>query len=200
MVFKFCADVGSVTTSDPLAYDDLIRQHQTTAEREAEGKQRGWAGTLEASLLRSEARLAKTDPSNPKYQEPTHSANSSLGADKHARRRGPIIDWTIDNSDSENTPDDGEQVAEDERQDSHVKSAENMNASLRLRRTGQAKWRFLITQHFIDGCYDDFDYTAVDFDLSIDEEWARERFEEDWYEEQDDHLDGREGETGVQDF
>lgn len=155
---------------------------------------------MEASLLRSEARLAKADPSNPTCQEPIQSPNSPTGADQHARRKGPIIDWTIENSDSEDAPDDEEQVTEDRRRELHAKSASNIQTSPRFRRIGQEKWRDLIIRHFIDGCYDDFDYTAVDFDLSIDEEWARERFEEDWYEEQGDHLDGREGETGVQDF
>lgn len=50
---------------DPLLYDRLIRRFQTHAEREAEGRRKGYSGTLEADLLRSEAKLdalAHPDP------------------------------------------------------------------------------------------------------------------------------------------
>lgn len=185
--------------SDPLAYDDLIRQHQTIAEREAEGRKRGWAGTLEASLLRSEARMAKADPFNPKYKETVRSPISSIDA-THAQRKGPLIDWTIDNSDSEEGLDDENETVKNDGRQSQVESAGNTKKSLRLRLIGQEKWRDLIAQRFIDGCDNDFDYAAVDLNLSIDEDWAREQSEEDWFEKEDDHLEGHEGETGVQDF
>src|ERR1700753_1907562 len=42
---------------DPLLYDRLIRRFQTPAEREAEGRQKGYSGILEADLYRSEAKL-----------------------------------------------------------------------------------------------------------------------------------------------
>ncbi|KAK1830238.1 coiled-coil domain-containing protein 97 [Podospora conica] len=45
--------------ADPLLYDTLIRRHQTPAEREAEGRARGYARVLEGSLLRGEERLAR---------------------------------------------------------------------------------------------------------------------------------------------
>ncbi|KAK4248699.1 hypothetical protein C7999DRAFT_40094 [Corynascus novoguineensis] len=45
--------------SDPLLYDFLIRRFQTPAEREAEGRAKGYARVLEGSLLRGEERLAK---------------------------------------------------------------------------------------------------------------------------------------------
>jgi len=40
-----------------LAYDRLIRRFQTPAEREEEGKAKGYSGVLEADLWRSEAKL-----------------------------------------------------------------------------------------------------------------------------------------------
>jgi len=46
-----------ISSKDPLAYDRLIRRFQTPAEREAEGRQKGYSGTLEADLWRSEAKL-----------------------------------------------------------------------------------------------------------------------------------------------
>jgi len=43
--------------ADPLLYDRLIRRFQTPAEREAEGRQKGYSGILEADIYRSEAKL-----------------------------------------------------------------------------------------------------------------------------------------------
>lgn len=39
-------------------YDSLIRTHQTPAEREADGKRKGYSRVLEGDLVRGEARLA----------------------------------------------------------------------------------------------------------------------------------------------
>ncbi|KAJ5280140.1 hypothetical protein N7478_005512 [Penicillium angulare] len=52
--------------ADPLLYDRLIRRFQTTQEREAQGREKGFSGVLQADLLRSEAKmdaLAHPDPS-----------------------------------------------------------------------------------------------------------------------------------------
>ncbi|KAI1613830.1 coiled-coil domain-containing protein-domain-containing protein [Exophiala viscosa] len=43
--------------ADPLMYDRLVRRFQTAAEREAEGRQKGYSGILEADIYRSEAKL-----------------------------------------------------------------------------------------------------------------------------------------------
>ncbi|OKL63950.1 hypothetical protein UA08_00674 [Talaromyces atroroseus] len=51
--------------ADPLLYDRLIRRFQTPAEREAEGRAKGFSGILQTDLLRSEAKidaLAHPDP------------------------------------------------------------------------------------------------------------------------------------------
>ncbi|KAK3695612.1 hypothetical protein B0T22DRAFT_497551 [Podospora appendiculata] len=45
--------------SDPLLYDSLVRQFQSPAEREEEGRQKGYARVLEGSLMRGEERLAQ---------------------------------------------------------------------------------------------------------------------------------------------
>ncbi|KAK4039587.1 hypothetical protein C8A01DRAFT_16451 [Parachaetomium inaequale] len=50
---------GEHELADPLLYDHLIRRFQTPAEREAEGRAKGYARVLEGSLLRGEERLAK---------------------------------------------------------------------------------------------------------------------------------------------
>ncbi|KAJ5992731.1 hypothetical protein N7451_008455 [Penicillium sp. IBT 35674x] len=51
--------------ADPLLYDRLIRRFQTPQEREAQGREKGFSGVLQADLLRSEAKmdaLAHPDP------------------------------------------------------------------------------------------------------------------------------------------
>lgn len=56
------------TLPDPLLYDRLIRRFQSPDEREREGRQRGYTGSLEADLLRSEAKLEALqhpDPNSP---------------------------------------------------------------------------------------------------------------------------------------
>jgi len=48
-----------------LLYDRLIRRFQTPQEREAEGREKGFSGVLEADMQRSEAKmdaLANPDP------------------------------------------------------------------------------------------------------------------------------------------
>lgn len=44
-------------SASPLLYDRLIRRFFTPADREIERRQKGYAGSLEADLLRSEAKL-----------------------------------------------------------------------------------------------------------------------------------------------
>ncbi|KAF2482752.1 coiled-coil domain-containing protein-domain-containing protein, partial [Neohortaea acidophila] len=59
---------SSLELADPLLYDRLIRRFQTAAERESEGRLRGYSGILEANLVRSEAKLEALDhpdPNNP---------------------------------------------------------------------------------------------------------------------------------------
>lgn len=58
-----------ITSLDPLLYDRLIRRFQTQEEREVERRQKGYAGTLEADLLRSEAKLdeAQHHPGHASY-------------------------------------------------------------------------------------------------------------------------------------
>lgn len=56
---------SSLELADPLMYDRLVRRFQTPAEREAEGREKGYSGVLEADLRRSEAKLqaiANPDP------------------------------------------------------------------------------------------------------------------------------------------
>ncbi|KAK6085434.1 hypothetical protein SCUP234_02982 [Seiridium cupressi] len=45
--------------ADPILYDALIRRFQTHAEREKEGKTKGYSRVLEVDLLRGEAKLSR---------------------------------------------------------------------------------------------------------------------------------------------
>src|ERR1700760_3686559 len=56
---------SSLELADPLLYDRLIRRFQTAAEREDEGRRKGFSGVLHADLIRSEAKLdALMNPSS----------------------------------------------------------------------------------------------------------------------------------------
>lgn len=62
----------TISFLDPLLYDRLIRRFQSASEREREGRARGVAGGLEASLVRSEAKvdaLEHPDAENPLVYE-----------------------------------------------------------------------------------------------------------------------------------
>lgn len=43
---------------DPILYERLVKRFQTPAEREAEGKAKGYGRTLEADLVRGETKIA----------------------------------------------------------------------------------------------------------------------------------------------
>ncbi|KAF2454100.1 coiled-coil domain-containing protein-domain-containing protein [Lineolata rhizophorae] len=51
--------------ADPLLYDRMIRRFQTPAEREAEGRAKGYSGVLEADLWRSEAKRQALEHPDP---------------------------------------------------------------------------------------------------------------------------------------
>ncbi|KAL4920890.1 coiled-coil domain-containing protein-domain-containing protein [Aspergillus aurantiobrunneus] len=56
---------AALELADPLLYDRLIRRFQSPAEREAEGRAKGFSGVLHTDLLRSEAKmdaLSQPDP------------------------------------------------------------------------------------------------------------------------------------------
>ncbi|KAI9814538.1 MAG: hypothetical protein M1832_005718 [Thelocarpon impressellum] len=49
---------SALELADPLLYDRCIRRFQSAAEREAEGRRKGYSGVLEADLMRAEAKVA----------------------------------------------------------------------------------------------------------------------------------------------
>ncbi|KAL8847134.1 MAG: hypothetical protein Q9221_007799 [Calogaya cf. arnoldii] len=63
--------------ADPLAYDRLIRRFQTAAEREADGKKKGYSGVLEADLWRSEAKIDALAQNGKDGQELSYGRNAN---------------------------------------------------------------------------------------------------------------------------
>ncbi|KAL8839321.1 MAG: hypothetical protein Q9176_004502 [Flavoplaca citrina] len=60
---------------DPLAYDRLIRRFQSAAEREVDGKKKGYSGVLEADLWRSEAKIDAFSSNGKDGQELSYARN-----------------------------------------------------------------------------------------------------------------------------
>ncbi|MCJ1443316.1 MAG: hypothetical protein MMC23_003814 [Stictis urceolatum] len=215
----FTTASADVELSDPLSYDRLIRQHQSTAEREEEGKAKGWAKTLETSLVRGEARLADIDPSRGMYGSNgingTHGTNGA-----HAGlRKGPgrDTDWSIaveplpenegqntaERNDHDTTHDGSvdEEAAEDEA---------DTRARDEAKTHGEERWHELIAERFVAGEDEDFDYSKVDEDEELDADegltgaWTEREKQAKWFEEEESDTSkspGKlEGETGVQDY
>ena len=61
---------------DPLAYDRLIRRFQSAAEREVDGKKKGYSGVLEADLWRSEAKINALSQEGKDGQELSYGRNA----------------------------------------------------------------------------------------------------------------------------
>ncbi len=72
----------TTTLADPDLYDTLVRQFQTPAEREAEGRAKGYSRVLEGSLLRGEARLERLAAA-----AASHGALEALAPPRRRRRR-----------------------------------------------------------------------------------------------------------------
>jgi hypothetical protein len=56
---------SSLELADPLLYDRLIRRFQTAAEREADGRRKGFSGQMSTDLWRAEAKKDALSQPNP---------------------------------------------------------------------------------------------------------------------------------------
>ncbi|KAA8567721.1 hypothetical protein EYC84_008192 [Monilinia fructicola] len=168
--------------ADPLLYDRCIRRFQSAAEREADGKAKGYSGVLEADLYRSEAKLAALK-GNP--------ASSSQDEDKSAGRieqnHGvPYLSYARGQN-GEVLPEDPDEVPQSKEE-------------------GFERWKFEMTLKFLKGEDLDFDYEHIDAGGEWDEIENRD-VEERWFEDEEPEWVGEEdteetvgGETGIQDF
>lgn len=157
----------SLELADPLLYDRLIRRFQTAAEREAEGRKKGFSGQMATDLWRAEAKkdaLSQPDP------------NSLF-----TYTRGP----------------DG-QIIEEDKDDIPMSKEE-----------GKAWWMDEMTQRFLRGGDDDFDYAKlVDGNPKYDDPEQERDLQDAYFESMESDFDsdgeGKEkvltGETGIQDY
>ncbi|KAF2787425.1 hypothetical protein K505DRAFT_329695 [Melanomma pulvis-pyrius CBS 109.77] len=157
---------SSLELADPLLYDRLIRRFQTAAEREAEGRRKGFSGQMSTDLWRAEAKKEALNQPNP----------YSL----FVYNRGP----------------NGE-ILEEDKDDVPMNKEE-----------GKAWWVDEMTQRFLRGDDDDFDYKMVDGNHKYDDPEEERDIQERWFESMDSDFDsdgeGKEkiltGETGIQDY
>ncbi|KAK2017943.1 coiled-coil domain-containing protein [Colletotrichum eremochloae] len=148
--------------ADTLLYDSLIRRFQTPAEREAEGKAKGYSGVLESSLLRGEARLADLKASTEAESVPGYVREFTTEADLSKPKN---------------------------------------------KAEGLERWQEFLTERFVRGHDEDFDYSLVDDNDEYDTTLRRDA-EEAWFDDEDpnwasdadEQASTKQGETGVQDF
>ncbi|TVY59457.1 hypothetical protein LCER1_G000016 [Lachnellula cervina] len=161
---------------DPLLYDRCIRRFQTPAEREADGRSKGYSGVLEADLYRSEAKLAALKTTSELQDQSQYPAVSST-----SQPQAPFVSYVRGR--------DGEVLPEDEDEVPSTKEE------------GLERWKFEMTIRFLRGEDPDFEYGKVDESEDYDDV-ERDEEEERWFEEEDPEWERtpRESETGIQDF
>ena len=219
----FASASADAELNSPLEYDRLIRRYQSAAEREREGKKRGWASTLEAGLIRGEARSAEVNDSLRNNTGDTRHRNDAARNTIYGNTQ---IDWSIsDSPETEGASADGqveqgaslesttdlaylrEKIAESESLGGKIGQPRPSAFALsetnkaQEKRRGEERWHALLADRFVSGNDENFDYRMVDEDEGLDEDWAAKKVEEDWFEEEEAMIDGSaEGETGLQDF
>ncbi|KAI0600747.1 coiled-coil domain-containing protein-domain-containing protein [Biscogniauxia sp. FL1348] len=193
--------------ADPLLYDALIRRFQTHAEREQEGRTKGYSRVLEVDLLRGEARLSHLAQSG---ASASASASAAAVTDQDAYIReyadfatpAPRLSNLIDDS---NGSHDRNTNNNNNNRSSSSSSRRNSNSSRggdgrENTRTGEAewgaprapstqdegreRWRDYLRRRFVLGRDEDFDYRTVDDDEDFDALERRER-EDAWFEDED---------------
>ncbi|KAK3898236.1 coiled-coil domain-containing protein-domain-containing protein [Staphylotrichum tortipilum] len=189
----------------PLLYDTLIRRFLSPAEREADGRAKGYARVLEGSLVRGEARMARL-------------RGETVGRVSVASTIAAAFGDTTPNPNPPTPTRNGHTSSKDDAGDDDEFSA--LTASLtpppKTRAEGLAQWEAYLRERFVRGEDTEFEYDQVD----ADEEWdvlERQERSEAWFEEEEpgwvsgdedgdeggmDEGEGRvlRGETGVQDF
>lgn len=199
---------------DPLLYDILIRRFQSAAEREAEGRARGYGRVLEGSLLRGEAKLERIAASYAGVSGP----ESSSGARGTAPRTS-----SLPGGDAHSTQQEGSGQAGDAStngQTATPEAAQTLDDLLApdgrpppaTKEEAQERWLEFLRDRFVRGDDEEFDYRSVDQDADLD---ALERADEEdayfdgedpsWASDAGEQADPgdknvREGETGIQDF
>ena len=188
-----------------------MRRFQSAPEREAEGKNRGFAATMEASIRRGEARIEEARTRQDQGLEARHPMDTSLG-DLNCDNNGldqqnlegddGIAEHSDDQEDKTN---DDERNAEDFEGPRKSLAPESKDGALR-------QWHEAMSVRFLEGKDNEFDYKAVDDNSEWDDHEEEERRRmEDWFDDEEPSWgtpgSGDEqvekiltGETGVQDY
>ncbi|CAD6443948.1 e7288405-df41-4ee8-9d71-144a7be95104-CDS [Sclerotinia trifoliorum] len=168
--------------ADPLLYDRCIRRFQSAAEREADGRAKGYSGVLEADLYRSEAKLAALK-GNPGSSSRDEDGSAGCIEEDHGV---PYLSYARGQN-GEVLPEDPDEVP-------------------RSKEEGFERWKFEMTLKFLRGEDEEFDYQNVDAGGEWDDIGDRD-VEERWFEDEEPEWLGEEdtgetvgGETGIQDF
>ncbi|KAF9736460.1 hypothetical protein PMIN06_011535 [Paraphaeosphaeria minitans] len=157
---------ASLELADPLLYDRLIRRFQTAAEREAEGRRKGFSGQMATDLWRLEA----------KKEALSHPSPASL----FTYTRGP--QGEIREADKDEVP--------------------------MSKEDGCAWWKDEMTQRFLRGDDNDFEYDTVDASHAYDDPEEERDIQDAYFDSMESDFDtdgeGKEkvltGETGIQDY
>lgn len=192
----------TTTLADPDLYDTLVRQFQTPAEREAEGRAKGYSRVLEGSLLRGEARLERLAAAAASHggvggTGPASSSSSTAAA-------AQVRPAAVEGEDEDGEEEEGTSLIVDVVDVDLAPPPADKAA-------GQRRWEDYLRDRFVRGRDDDFEYALVDGNDEYDV--LERRDEEDaWFDDEDPGWasdrgggdggarEGTGGETGVQDF
>lgn len=182
------------TPTDPLLYDRLVRRFQSAAEREQEGRRRGYTGVLEADLFRSEAKLAALR----QQQRPSEWSSRS---NNNSNSNGNGINRSAAGTSSSSSYHSNGQILEEEDEDEDEDEEEDTAPN---KESAWKRFVDVMTQRFLRGHDGDFDYAAVDDSEEYDDREEEERRRLELYiDDQTPEFVGEGlpgGETGIQDF
>lgn len=171
MTFKTIPNL--IHLKDPLLYDRCIRKFQSAAEREADGRKKGYSGILEADLYRSEAKL---------------EALRSNSAER-AKQSSPMKHVAAGNSESDQP-----------KSEATAGLNSDLEEIPSTKEEAEELWKHHMTLRFLRGEDTEFDYQEVDEGVAWDDIEAREA-QEKWFNEESPDEDGTiAGNTGIQDF
>ena len=166
----------SYLSVDPLLYDSLVRQFFSPAERQAEGQEKGYSRTLESSLLRGEARLAKLASTQEVDENHGEGNGDSHGSPLQAPALGVQTSVTTD-----------------------FEIDVAMAPPATTKEEGRELWEEFLRDRFVRGGDEDFEYRIVDENDELDALERKDR-EEEWFDNEtpDWATPGAEGEEQQQ--
>ncbi|KAI1457299.1 coiled-coil domain-containing protein-domain-containing protein [Annulohypoxylon moriforme] len=204
--------------ADPLLYDALIRRFQTPAEREKEGRTKGYSRVLEVDLIRGEAKIAQLTSATFAANITTAPQDPSLGPSAAAAETW-IPKPASEDADAfireyangtDGFGDDGSGSGSGSGAEAGIKGLPRRPET---KEEGRERWNDFLRRRFVLGRDDDFDYQIADENDDLDVMERREQ-EDAWFDDEDpgwasdpaENQGGGDGgktlagETGIQDF